>query len=48
MNDFSAPCNFTNISGYPNFIPDEAVEAIEELHSFLGNNDMNTKPRKSA
>jgi len=38
MNDSFAPCDFTNISGYPNFILDEAIEAIEELPSFLGNN----------
>jgi len=38
-----APCDFTNIPGYLNFISDEAIEAIEELPSFLGNNAINTE-----
>ena len=43
MNDLFAPCDFTNILGYPNFILDEAIEAIEELPSFLGNNVISTE-----
>ena len=43
MNNLFAPCDFTNIPGYPNFIPDEAIEAIDELPSFLGNNAITTE-----
>ena len=35
MGDLFAPCNFTNINGYPHNIPDKA---IEKLPSFQGNN----------
>jgi hypothetical protein len=35
MNDLFAPCDFTNINGYPHNIPDKA---IEKLPSFQGNN----------
>ena len=35
MNELFAPCDFTNINGYPHNIPDKT---IEKLPSFQGNN----------
>lgn len=38
MGDLFAPCNFTNIPGYPYQFPDRVGKAIDELPLFQGNN----------
>ena len=38
--DFFAPCNFANIEGYPNGLPNNGME---RLHTFQGNNAVSVK-----